>query len=779
MPPFHARRCGLRPDPVAQAARSTRMRPAIAPCTAESAQQPHSKVAQHQKPGRESAGSRTISAACQCLMRSRAPLEAAESSPPPARSRYHRPEVLADISWGGVSGGTGRPGGEPARGPASDPLAGRTAMATPRVERRLAAILAADVVGYSRLMERDEQGTLERLKAHRREFIDPLIAEYRGRDRQADGRRRPGRVRPRRRRGALRGVDPAGHGRAGAGLPEAERIRFRIGINLGDVIVEGDGDIYGDGVNVAARLESWPSRAGCASRARCARSSRASSTCRSSSPASSGSRTSSGRSRPGGWCRAACPVRRCARVRRLGRGPWRPRWRCSCWLPRPSVAGGGGRRARPQARRCRTSPRSRCCRSTTSPATRGSAGSPTAWWRTSSPTCPGFGVFVIARGTSFSYRDKPSDARSVGRELGVRYVVEGSLQGEGERLRATVNLVDATTAAKSGLSATTGRLRTCSRCRTSWRSGSPTRSAALSALRSRALLEEARGKPPQSLQVNEWCCWRSRGAGRHQGGQRESARAGPEGDRARSRISAGLTRSRLRLRRAGVGRLGTPRRGRGQVARDGDPGGRARAAQRLGQAEARAALRDGQRFRPLRDELDAAADVADGNAALMVEVASELPWAGQTARAVEMLERALRLDPASSEATDGPGVSVYFHARRFEEAAARPRPWGRGPQPDAVRQRHDLRPAGPAGRAGAVAIAPARGGSRTSRPNVYSTSSAITHPTAAAERALVLESVAKAGLPMCATPEQLAEETDMRRMPECEAERAKSGLPRT
>src|SRR5689334_21018850 len=127
-------------------------------------------------------------------------------------------------------------------------------MATTRVERRLTAILAADVVGYSRLMGRDEQGTLERLKAHRKELIAPLLAEHRGRIVKLMGD------------GALcefaSVVDAVAcavaiqQGMAGREqeLPEADRIQFRIGINTGDVLIEGD-DIYGDGVNVAARLE--------------------------------------------------------------------------------------------------------------------------------------------------------------------------------------------------------------------------------------------------------------------------------------------------------------------------------------------------------------------------------------------------------------------------------------------------------------------------------------------------------------------------------------------
>src|SRR5918998_571481 len=128
-------------------------------------------------------------------------------------------------------------------------------MAAPRVERRLAAILAADVVGYSRLMERDEDRTLARLKALRTELVEPLVAEYQGRIVKLMGD------------GLLAEfasvVDAVrcavliqrGIAEREAAAPEDQRIRFRIGINLGDVIREADGGLYGDGVNVAARLE--------------------------------------------------------------------------------------------------------------------------------------------------------------------------------------------------------------------------------------------------------------------------------------------------------------------------------------------------------------------------------------------------------------------------------------------------------------------------------------------------------------------------------------------
>ena len=134
-------------------------------------------------------------------------------------------------------------------------------MAEARVERRLAAILAADVVGYSRLMGINEEGTLAALKTHQRELIDPKIAEHRGRIVKTTGD------------GALvefaSAVDAVrcaveiqcAMSERSATIPEDRRIDFRIGINVGDVIID-EGDVYGDGVNIAARLEGIADRGG-------------------------------------------------------------------------------------------------------------------------------------------------------------------------------------------------------------------------------------------------------------------------------------------------------------------------------------------------------------------------------------------------------------------------------------------------------------------------------------------------------------------------------------
>src|ERR1700751_4771730 len=132
--------------------------------------------------------------------------------------------------------------------------------------RRLAAILAADVAGYSRLMGADEEGTLARLKAHRRELVDPRIGEHRGRILKPTGE------------GwlakfasvvdAVRCAVEIQHEMAerNGDVPPDRRIEFRVGINLGDVIID-ESDIFGDGVNVAARLEALAKPGGiCVSR---------------------------------------------------------------------------------------------------------------------------------------------------------------------------------------------------------------------------------------------------------------------------------------------------------------------------------------------------------------------------------------------------------------------------------------------------------------------------------------------------------------------------------
>ena len=134
-------------------------------------------------------------------------------------------------------------------------------MANERVERRLMAILAADVAGYSRLMNSDEEGTLQQLKEHRRTLVDPSIAEHRGRivKTTGDGLLLEFASAVDAVRCAVE-VQRAMRERNAAIAPD-RRIEFRIGINVGDIIIDS-GDIFGDGVNVAARLENFADSGG-------------------------------------------------------------------------------------------------------------------------------------------------------------------------------------------------------------------------------------------------------------------------------------------------------------------------------------------------------------------------------------------------------------------------------------------------------------------------------------------------------------------------------------
>ncbi len=139
----------------------------------------------------------------------------------------------------------------------------------PEISRRLTTILAADVAGYSRLAGADEEGTVSRLRALRAELVDPVVAANGGRVIKTTGDGRliefgsvvdavRGAIEVQRKM-AVRNVDVA---------PD-KRIEFRVGIHLGDVIVESDGDLMGDGVNIAARLEGIAEPGGiCLSNAR-------------------------------------------------------------------------------------------------------------------------------------------------------------------------------------------------------------------------------------------------------------------------------------------------------------------------------------------------------------------------------------------------------------------------------------------------------------------------------------------------------------------------------
>jgi adenylate cyclase len=280
--------------------------------------------------------------------------------------------------------------------------------------RRLTAILAADVAGYSRLMGADEEGTHERLKAHLRELVDPKIAEHRGRVVKNTGD------------GFLAEfasvVDAVrcavevqrGMAERNAGLPPEGRIEFRVGINLGDVIAEAN-DIFGDGVNVAARLEAL--------------------------------------AEPGGIC-----------VSRVVRDQVRDRLDYAFEDLGEQQAKNIARPVRVYRVRDRTTTKEE-----PSPASPQSlplpdkpaiavlpfanlGGDPEQEYFADGITediitlLAGWRAFpVIARTSTFTYKGRTGDIKKIGEELGARYIVEGSVRKLGRRVRVTAQLIQADT----------------------------------------------------------------------------------------------------------------------------------------------------------------------------------------------------------------------------------------------------------------------------------------------------------------------------------------------
>jgi TolB-like protein/class 3 adenylate cyclase len=284
--------------------------------------------------------------------------------------------------------------------------------------RRLTAILAADVAGYSRLMGADEEGTHERLQAHLRELVTPKIAEHHGRTVKhtgdgllvefvsvVDAVRCAVEVQR-----AMADREPE--------VREDQRIRFRIGVNLGDVIVE-DQDIFGDGVNIAARLEAI--------------------------------------AEPSGICisgtvydqiRDKVPVtledlgeqsvKNIARPVRI----YALRPQAVTNPPARSVA------ARPPVVQPAVAPRLSIvvlpfANLSTDPDQQYFADCVTEDLTTDLSRLPG--MLVISRNTAFTFRNKSIDTRQIGRELCVRYLLEGSVRRSGNQLRVNVQLIDAET----------------------------------------------------------------------------------------------------------------------------------------------------------------------------------------------------------------------------------------------------------------------------------------------------------------------------------------------
>ena len=334
------------------------------------------------------------------------------------------------------------------------------------VDRKLAAILAADVVGYSALMERDEKGTYERLKAGREELFEPEIARHHGRvfKLMGDGMLAEfGSV--------VDAVECAvslqrGLAERNAEVPDDQRIQVRIGINLGEVIVEGD-DRY-------RRGRQHCHASGAARRAR--------------------RHLGLRQSRQGGGEEARL------RLRADGRAEGEEHRRAGAGLPRQA------RRRIGEALSTRIRP-SDCAPWAAAAALAAIAALGAIWFvvtgpadaPTASATIPSIAVLpfdnmsgdpaldyfgdgvaediismlarapdlsVIARNSSFTYKGKATDVRQVGKELGVGYVLEGSVRKDADKVRIVAQLVDTKPASMSGPSASTRPAPIHGRCRT-------------------------------------------------------------------------------------------------------------------------------------------------------------------------------------------------------------------------------------------------------------------------------------------------------------------------
>jgi adenylate cyclase len=286
-------------------------------------------------------------------------------------------------------------------------------MAEERINRKLAAILAADVVGYSRLMASDEEGTLAALKWHRQTVFEPAVAAHHGRVVKLIGD------------GTIvefasvvdavncaLSVQRSGDSSQAENLQQP-RIVLRIGINLGDVIIEGD-DIYGDGVNIAARLEPVAEPGGI---------------CISSIVSESIGNRIDLRFEDGGQI----DVKNIDRPIRIWR--WHPD------TAHAPVANG---------RRPNTGNPQPYAAIAVLPFTNMSGDPEQEYFSDGisediiTDLSKIAGLMVIARNSSFAYKGRSVDVRTVGRELGVQSVLEGSIRRSGNRVRVTAQLIDAT-----------------------------------------------------------------------------------------------------------------------------------------------------------------------------------------------------------------------------------------------------------------------------------------------------------------------------------------------
>jgi adenylate cyclase len=604
----------------------------------------------------------------------------------------------------------------------------------PRMNRKLAAILAVDVVGYSRLVGLDEAGTLARVKAHRLEFAEPLIAEHHGRVVRLTGD------------GALvefaSAVDAVecavaiqnGMAEREAHEPEERRIRFRIGINIGDIVLE-DGDIYGDGVNVAARLETLADPGGICI-ARNVYNQVKNKLAFAFHPM--GAHRVKNISEPVEAYRVSLGHRVAARA-----GPSVPDKPSIAVLPLDNLSG--------------EERYERLADGITEDII-----TDLSRFRE---------LFVIARHSGFAYKDKSTDVRQIARELGVQYVLEGSLQADGERVRITAQLVDGTNGSHLWAQRYDRPLHDVFAVQDEVTQSIMALLPGQYGVLARAGRESARRKPPDNLQAYDYYLLGVEAQHRFTKDDNKKAQdlfqrtLELDSNFARVYVALAWSYSNDADNDWGISWQQTMdswfRASQKAVALDPYDG------------EAHATLSMYYQYlnnlEPALAELDQAFELNPNNADILAIAVWMLDRVGQPGRALESILRAIRLNPHHPDWYYSMLRDAYFHNEQFGDCIrASKKKLYPSPILDPLFRALSFAQLGSdkeaaLGVAQVMAVQPDYSAEKwLSDTGIYARETELT---------LFLDSIRKARLPICATEKQLAKYPDMKRLEQCEAQR--------
>jgi TolB-like protein/class 3 adenylate cyclase len=667
-------------------------------------------------------------------------------------------------------------------------------MAAPRVDRRLAAIMAVDVVGYSRLIGEDEAGTLARVKAHRIELAEPLISEHHGRVVKLTGD------------GALAefgsAVDAvecavaiqAGMAEREAAEPEDRRIQYRIGINIGDIVLEG-GDIFGDGVNVAARLEGLAEPGGiCIARNVYnqveAKLDLTFEPMGEHSVKNIAKPITVYRVLPGPGVRAKTRPATIAWALRRHRlaaiaaavavllaasaaGAWYAFWRPTATPPAAmaEMEGSGAAQAKPALPLPDKPSIAVLPFDNLSGEDRYERLADGLTEDVITDLSRFRELFVIARNSTFAYKDRPTDIRQIARELGVQYVMEGSLQADGDRVRITAQLIDAASGNHVWSERYDRPLDDVFAIQDEVTQTIASQLGGFHGVVARSRRETARRKPPATLEaydlyvlgLEQKHLFTKEGVGKAQEFFHKALAIDPTYARAYYGLAQtygieadfgwrpwqdAMDDWRDFIKKA--------------IALDpSDSGAHSELAfyyQRLGDTANSLA------------QIDEAIALNPNDADALAICGGLLPYHGQPERGLELMERAVRLNPHYPDWYLYALRDAYFHNRKFGDTIM------------VLRKKINRSPIwDPLFLAMSYAQLGRTNEMKSSVEQLFRDQpdwSAERHLAESAKYAretelnLFLESVEKAGLPLCATKPQLAKYPDMKRLDQCEAERA-------